>query len=162
MREFDLNGLRLAEYQGKLFELSFSETKYSSPIFIRRFLHSDLLRKLDINESSRILLVPKFGLEEIEEQFGQSEYGQTKYSPDVLFWMGYLYRYISYTRDTDTTLLFKLFDYKKVHDLYFVYHTQSMEWCVENLLELFGYTENIFDKNWRLREAIRNSGYYTI
>ena len=39
MREFDHNGLLLAEFQGKLFEKS-EELNCSSPIFIRRFLHS--------------------------------------------------------------------------------------------------------------------------
>ena len=155
MREFDLNGLRMAEYQAQLFELSAIELDCSSSIFIRRFLHSDLLKTLDTNDSSRISLDPNEGLYTIEEQFGKSNYGSNKYSREVLFWMGYLYRYISYTRDVETHLLFKLFDYKKVKNLYFVYHTQSLEWCVENLLELFGLSENIFDRNWRLKESIK-------
>lgn len=50
MREFDHNGLLLllAEYQGKLFEKSY-DLNCSTPIFIRRFLHSDLLKTLDEN-----------------------------------------------------------------------------------------------------------------
>lgn len=74
--------------------------------------------------------------------------------------MGYLHRYISYTRDISTPLLFKLFDYKKVNELYYTYHTQNMEWCVENLLKVFNYNENIFDKNCRLKEAMKKY-YYT-
>lgn len=50
MREFDDDGLLLAEYQGKLFEQS-EALNCSSPIFIRRFLHSDLLNRLDNNKS---------------------------------------------------------------------------------------------------------------
>lgn len=46
MKEFDHNGLMLAEYQGKLFEKSV-ELDCSSSIFIRRFLHSELLNDLD-------------------------------------------------------------------------------------------------------------------
>lgn len=156
MREFDVNGLRLAEYQAKLFELSAKKLNCSSPIFIRRFLNSDLLKKLDTNDSSRILLDPNEGLDDIEMQFGKSSYGKTKYSSEALFWMGYLYRYISYTRNIETPILFKLFDYKKIYELYYVYHTQSMEWCVENILELFVLNENVFDKNWRLKNIIRN------
>lgn len=45
MRQFDHNGLMLAEYQGKLFERS-NELDCSTAVFIRRFLHSDLLSKL--------------------------------------------------------------------------------------------------------------------
>ena len=51
MRAFDHNGLLLAEFQGKLFEKS-EELNCSSPIFIRRFLHSDLLKKLDDGNSN--------------------------------------------------------------------------------------------------------------
>ena len=51
MREFDLNGLRLAEYQAQLFEYSAEHLECSSAVFLRRFLHSDLLKILDLNES---------------------------------------------------------------------------------------------------------------
>ena len=47
MRKFDHDGLLLAEYQGKLFEKS-NELKCSTGIFMRRFLHSDLLKKLGL------------------------------------------------------------------------------------------------------------------
>ena len=39
MREFDHNGLLLAEFQAKLFERSV-DLNYSTPIFLRRYLHS--------------------------------------------------------------------------------------------------------------------------
>ena len=55
MRQFDHNGLMLAEYQGKLFERS-NELDCSTAVFIRRFLHSDLLSKLDSNNSSSLSL----------------------------------------------------------------------------------------------------------
>lgn len=158
MREFDLNGIRLAEYQARLFEMSTTLLNCSSPIFIRRFLHSNLLTQLDKNDSARISLDVIEGINNINNQFGESKYGMIKYSNEAMFWMGYLYRYISFTRDVDTRYLFKLFDYKKVIELYYTYHTQSLEWCVENLLELFNLDENIFDKNWRLKEIIKN--YY--
>jgi hypothetical protein len=157
MREFDLNGLRLAEYQGRLFEESSKHLNCSSSIFIRRFLYSDLLKLLDLNDSSRLSLDVFEGLKLIEEEYGSTNYGKVKFSGESLFWLGYLYRYISYTRNIDTPLLFKIFDYKRLNELFYTYHTQSMEWCVENLLVLFNLTENIFDKNWRLKEEIRKS-----
>lgn len=160
MREFDYNGLLLCKYQGELFEKSLKVLDCSTPIFIRRFLHSDLLRTLDNNDSARLTLNVIDGFHILEDQYGKSQYGKKKFSSESMFWMGYLYRYISYTRDISTRLLFKLFDYKKVNELYYTYHTQNMEWCVENLLELFNYNENIFDKNWRLKEAIKKY-YYT-
>lgn len=56
MREFDFNGLLLCKYQGELFEKSVKVLDCSTPIFIRRFLHSDLLITLDNNDSARLTL----------------------------------------------------------------------------------------------------------
>jgi hypothetical protein len=154
MRLFDSNGLRLAEFQGKLFEKSEQRFACSSPVFLRRFLLSGLLKTLDKNESSFIGWSVDEALEEIESRFGPSHYGKEKYSADALFWMGYLYRYMSYTREMDTPLLFYYFKPKRLNSLFFVYHTQDAEWCIKNLLELQGFSENIFDRNWRLKQEI--------
>ena len=155
MRTFDHNGLLLAEYQGKLFEKS-TGLDCSSGIFIRRFLHSDLLKKLDTNNPSSVSLDITEGMNSILAQFGDTDYGQVKYSGSSMFWMGYLYRYISYTRETSTRLIMKLFPYRQLNDLYYSYHTQDPEWCIQNLLELNHLTEDIFDNNFRLKETIRN------
>lgn len=77
MKEFDHEGLILAEFQGKLFEKSY-ELNCSSPIFFRRFLHSELLKQLDKNRSSAFSLDVNEGISLIVEQYGDSKYGQTK------------------------------------------------------------------------------------
>lgn len=153
MREFDSQGLHLAEYQGGLFEKSVSRFSCSTKVFLRRFYHSRLLNILDKNNLG-LLSVPEEGLDEIEREFGETSYGKIKWNPDVLFWIGYTYRYISYTRDTETTLLMKLFPPEIMRDVYFVFHTQSMEWVVENLLYKQKLSEDIFDKNQRLMKAL--------
>ncbi|MCR4898066.1 MAG: hypothetical protein K5892_02455 [Acholeplasmatales bacterium] len=155
MREFDSNGLRLAEYQGKIFEYSHDFFDCSTNIFIRRFVHSNLLKSIDKNDSSLLSLDPYEGLESIKEQFGESDYGSFKQNKEALFWVGYFYRYISYTRNVDTVFLMKIFDYRKMFEVYYVYHTQDFEWCIADLLEIYGYSEDIFDPNYRLRIAIK-------
>ena len=154
MKQFDHNGLLLAEYQGKLFEKS-TELDCSTGIFIRRFLHSDLLKKLDKNNTASLSLDVDEGIRAITEQFGWSDYGKTKYSKSALFWIGYMYRYISYTREMSTGYISKTFHYKQMNDVYYAFHTQDPEWCVRSLLELNGLTEDIFDKNLRLKEIMR-------
>ncbi|MGM9947860.1 hypothetical protein [Floccifex sp.] len=67
MREFDYNGLLLAEYQGKLFEKSV-ELNCSTGIFMRRFLHSNLLEKMDMNETAFLSLDVQEGIDSILEQ----------------------------------------------------------------------------------------------
>lgn len=45
----------------------------------------DLLKMLDLNESSRLSLNVKEGIEKIEEQYGPSKYGKIKFSKESLF-----------------------------------------------------------------------------
>ncbi len=159
MRKFDHDGLLLSEYQGKLFGKS-TELNCSSPVFIRRFLHSDLLKKLD-NENVQLLsLDVNEGINSILEQFGDTTYGKERYSASALFWMGYMYRYIAYTREQSTSYVMELFKHKQMNDVYYSYHTQDPEWCIRSLLELNNLSEEIFDNNNRLKKIIKENGKY--
>ena len=155
MRKFDHDGLLLAEFQGKIFEKS-SDLNYSTPIFIRRFLHSDILKKIDENNPQKLSLDANEAINSINEQFGDSKYGKEKYSSSSLFWIGYIYRYISYTREQTTKFVMKLFPYDLLNQLYYTYHTQDIELCISNLLEIRGFTVDIFDNNIRLKNIIKN------
>lgn len=157
MREFDHNGLLLAEYQGKLFEKS-GELNCSTGVFIRRFLHSDLLKKLDVNDPAAVSLDVNEGMDDILGQFGETDYGKKKFSQSSLFWMGYIYRYIAYTREESTKYIMQLFDYRQINDLFLPFHTQDPEWCVQNLLEINNLSEDVFDKNERLKKIMKEKG----
>ena len=159
MKEFDHEGLILAEFQGKLFEKSY-ELNCSSPIFFRRFLHSELLKKLDKNRSSAFSLDVNEGINLIIEQYGDSKYGQTKYSKSALFWMGYMYRYIAYTREQTTGYIMELFKHKQMNAVYYSFHTQDPEWCIRSLLDLNNLSEDVFDNNSRLKKIIKEKGDY--
>ena len=159
MKKFDQTGLLLAEYQGKLFEAS-EKLSCSSPIFIRRFLHSELLESLDKNDASLVTLDVTEGIRSIMNQFGDSKYGKEKYSKGSLFWMGYMYRYIAYTREQSTKYIMQLFKHKQMDSVYYSYHTQDPEWCVKSLLDLNNISEDFFDNNRRLKEIIKAKGNF--
>ena len=148
MKEFDHTGLLLAEYQGKLFEKS-TDLNCSSAVFLRRFLHSDYVKKMDLNDTASLPLDINEGIDSIQKQFGDSNYGKTKYSKNAMFWIGYMYRYVSYTRGVSTRFVMKLFSYKQLNDVYYSFHTQNPEWCVQSLLEMNNLSEEIFDNNLR-------------
>lgn len=153
MRKFDHEGLLLAEYQGKLFEKS-HDLNCSSPIFLRRFLHSDLVGVLDKNRTSSLSLDANEGINDILKQYGDTNYGKIKYSRSSLFWMGYMYRYICYTREESTNFIMKLFDQKMMNAVYYSYHTQDPEWVVKSLLDLKELDDWVFDKNMRLKTVM--------
>ena len=159
MKNFDHNGLLLAEYQGKLFEKS-SDLNCSTGIFIRRFLHSELLNKLDSNNPALLSLDVNEGITSIIEQFGDTDYGKIKYSKSALFWIGYMYRYISYTREISTKFILDIFTYKQMNDVYFSFHTQAPDWCINSLLDINGIDDSIFDNNLRLKKIIKKKGKY--
>ena len=159
MKTFDHDGLLLAEYQGKIFEKS-TELRCSTPVFLRRFLHSDLLKKMDLNDVTSLSLDVNEGMESIQNQFGESDYGKKKYSKSAMFWIGYIYRYLSYTRGVTTKFLMRLFPYKQLNDVYYSFHTQDPEWCVHSLLEMNGQNEDVFDNNLRLKAVISARGEY--
>lgn len=154
MKAFDHKGLLLAEHQGKLFEKSV-ELDCSTAVFLRRFFHSDYLKKLDQNEEASLSLDVNEAIASIESQFGASTYGKTKYAKSALFWIGYMYRYISYTREVSTKLVMRLFSYRQLNDVYYSFHTQDPEWCVRSLLEMNGQKEDAFNPNERLKNVMR-------
>lgn len=154
MKAFDHKGLLLAEHQGKLFEKS-AELDCSTGVFLRRFFHSDYLKKLDQNEGLSLSLDVNEAIASIESQFGVSSYGKTKFAKSALFWIGYMYRYISYTRQVSTKFVMRLFPYQQLNDVYYSFHTQDPEWCVRSLLEMNGKSEDIFDPNKRIETVMR-------
>ncbi len=159
MKTFDHDGLLLAEYQGKIFEKS-TELRCSTAIFLRRFLHSDLLKKMDKNDVTSLSLDVNEGIESIQNQFGESDYGKNNYSKSTMFWIGYIYRYISYTRGVTTKFVMRLFPYKQLNEVYYSFHTQDPEWCVHSLLEMNNQIEDIFDNNLRLKAVISSRDRY--
>lgn len=157
MREFDYNGFLLVEYQAKLFEKS-ADLNCSSPVFLRRFLHSYLVSILDENNSTILPLDVNEGIDSIMEQFGDTSYGKVKYSKSSLFWIGYMYRYIAYTREQSMSFVMNLFKHQQMNDVYYSFHTQGLEWCISNLLELNNLPEEYFDNNYRLKQVMKEKG----
>lgn len=157
MREFDREGLEIATFQGRLFEASTMECDASSPIFLRRFFRSHYAYKMDTRPVVLQALVLPRAFEEIEKEYGYSNYGKKKYNKEALYWLGYFTRYICYTREITSALLYRLFDVNKIYSLYEAYHTQSEEWCIAHLLESSGYTEATLNIHERLKACIRGS-----
>ena len=148
----------LCEEDGS-FEKS-TELNCSSAVFFRRFLHSDYVKKMDLNDAASLTLDVNEGIDSIQKQFGDFDYGKTKYSKSAMFWIGYMYRYLSYTREVSTRFVMKLFPYKQLNDVYYSFHTQDPEWCVQSLLEMNNLSEEIFDNNLRLKKVMEEQGNY--
>lgn len=135
MRAFDETGLKLSRMQAELFVLSASKLECSSPIFLRRFMLSKVAVRMDQDGFLYEACTADGILQEIEEEFGATNYGKEKYSTEELYWMGYLYRYWSYTYEKSSKQVYKLMKPKELRGLYYPYHSLDPAQAIERILE---------------------------
>jgi hypothetical protein len=63
----------------------------------------------------------------VETQYGESHYGNVKYSAEELHLMGYLYRYWSCLYGKSSSQVYKIIGAKELRDLFFAYHSLDPE-----------------------------------
>lgn len=88
----------------------------------------------------------------IEEEYGASKYGSVKYNLNELYWIGYLYRYFSYTYNMSSIQVYKIVKPKELRGLYLPYHTLDPSQAIERILG----SKNLLLDEKRIRETIRN------
>ena len=151
MREMDQNGLLLCEIQAKAFECSADEMKCSSKIFIRRFMHSDIAIFMDHNSFLNTNLYYRDLLERVDEQYGESDYGQVKFNKEELYWIGYIYRYYAYTYELSSRRAYKIIKPDELRKVFLGYHTLSPAQAIERILESKGLNkETELERQYRI------------
>lgn len=122
-REMDQVGLLLCDVQGIIFEQSVTGEECSSNIFIRRFMNSKFASRMDnltfINENTTM----KGIFEELDTEYGKSSYGKTKFSTNEMYWIGYIYRYLSYVYQINSKNAYKIIEGTELRYLFFAYHS---------------------------------------
>lgn len=88
----------------------------------------------------------------IEEEYGASKYGSVKYNLNELYWIGYLYRYFSYTYNMSSIQVYKIVKPKELRGLYLPYHTLDPSQAIERILG----SKNLLLDEKRIRETVRN------
>jgi len=146
MKIIDDIGLRLCRVQGETFSLSKSNAECSSAIFIRRFMNSDFTARLDDGGIVSEIFDPNVVFEEIEYEFGPSNYGKEKYSTEELYWIGYIYRYWCYTREITSKQVYKIIKPKELRGLYFPYHSLDPKQAIDRILEAKDIDEEDYTK----------------
>ena len=141
MRKMDSYGLKLCKFQAELFKQAKEKAECSSKIFIRRFMLSDLAKRMDKEGFLFDAITVPDALQEIEMQFGVSEYGQVKFGKEELYWMGYIYRYWAYISGKGSKQLYKIVKPEELRKLYFPYHSLDSEQAIERIKESKGIVE---------------------
>ena len=138
MKKINKDGLLLCNLQAKTFESTVELTSVSSEIFIRRFMNSKIAKAMDNESILQTNIHEKDILDMIEEQYGKSEYGSTKYTHNEMFWIGYLYRYFCCTYGFSSVQVYRIVKPKELRGLFLAYHTMDPSQAIERILEAKG------------------------
>ena len=156
MKKIDEEGLKLCALQADIFAESLETTQCSSPIFIRRFMNSQVAARMDhrgfLLEASDAVSI----LNEVEAQYGPTSYGKERFGREELYWLGYLYRYWAYTYEKSSKQVYKQMKAKELRKLYYPYHSLDPAQAIERILECNGSEEEDYtEKGVRvLREIL--------
>ena len=159
MRKIDHDGLLLCKIQGTIFENSLQKTSTSSEIFVRRFMLSNIAKEFDSKAYLDSSITKDEVFELIDDEYGESSYGKNKYSGEVLYWIGYLYRYFSYTYELTSKQVYRYVKPKELNGLYLVYHSFDCAQAIERILEAKNISFDADEQNKRLLKIIKDTRY---
>lgn len=128
--------LKLCDIQGRLFELS-AEKKYGSAAFVKAFMASDTAKALDSDYNRMQWAGEEYLLEEImSAASGSLISGGEIYSTDILYWIGYIYRYWHYYSGEDSAKIYKQAPVETMKRNYMIFHTMDPVLAIEDLKEI--------------------------
>lgn len=128
--------LKLCDIQGRLFELS-AEKKYNSAAFVKAFMTSDTAKALDSEYNRMQWAGEEYLLEEIASSASDSLTANGEiYDTDILYWIGYIYRYWHYYSDEDSAKIYKQAPVETMKRNYMIFHTMDPVLAIEDLKEI--------------------------
>ena len=143
MKKMDSLGLKMCSYQAALFEKSLEDTDCSSKIFIRRFMNSNLAKRMD-NVGFMFDAMDIFdAINEVETQYGASTYGIEKFNVEEMHWIGYIYRYWAYVSEKSSKQIYKIIKPDQLRKLYFPYHSLDPLQAIERMMEELGLENSV-------------------
>lgn len=124
--------LKLCDIQGRLFERS---TAFASESFIRDFMNSEVAEHLDSPYNKLQWMGEEYLLDELKDEKGLSSTGEV-YSPEVLYWIGYIYRYWACSRKEKSKKIYRCAPAKTMKRNYMAFHTFDPELAIDDLIEI--------------------------
>ena len=129
--------LKLCDIQGRLFELAVDK-QLGSAEFVKIFMNSETARALDSSYNRMQWAGEEYLLEEIiEEAEGKLNAKGEVYSKDMIYWIGYIYRYWHYYTKESSKTIYKQAPVETMKRNYLMFHTMAPEVAIEDLKEIF-------------------------
>lgn len=126
--------LKLCDIQGRLFELSAAKG-YGSAGFVKAFMLSETAKALDSKYNRMQWAGEEYLLEEVSTETALSV-GGTIFSMDVLYWIGYLYRYWHYYTGESSAKIYRQAPVETMKRNYMMFHTMDPSLAIEDLKEI--------------------------
>lgn len=129
--------LKLCDIQGRLFELS-ADNNYGSANFVKTFMTSEVAKALDSTYNRMQWAGEEYLLEELVDISGDKITNEGEvYSKNILYWMGYLYRYWHYYTKEDSAKIYKQAPVGTLKRNYLMFHTMAPELAIEDLKAIY-------------------------
>ena len=129
--------LKLCDIQGRLFEL-FLSTNYDAESLVKAFMNSELAKNLDSEYNRMQWAGEEYLLEElIATCKDKLIIKKENVSKEVLFWMGYVYRYWHFYTKEDSAKIYKQASFETMNVNYLMFHTMDVEVAIDDLKEIY-------------------------
>lgn len=129
--------LKLCDIQGRLFEL-FLSTDYDAESLVKAFMNSELAKNLDSEYNRMQWAGEEYLLEElIATCKDKLTIKKENVSKEVLFWMGYVYRYWHFYTKEDSAKIYKQASFETMNVNYLMFHTMDVEVAIDDLKEIY-------------------------
>lgn len=129
--------LKLCDIQGRLFELS-TEKGIGSSNFIKIFMNSETAKSLDSTYNRMQWAGEEYLLEEVLDGAKNNVNIEIEvYSKDMIYWIGYLYRYWHYYTGESSKVIYKQAPVETMKRNYLMFHTMAPEVAIEDLKEIY-------------------------
>lgn len=128
--------LKLCDIQGRLFELA-AKNGYASSVFVPFFMNSGVARCLDSSYNPMQWVGEEYLLDELVDQSeGKLQKSDNVSSSEVMYWIGYIYRYWHYLKNESSKKIYKQANIKTMERNYLMFHTMDPELAIEDLIEI--------------------------
>lgn len=127
---------QLCDIQGRLFELSL-KSGYDSQRFIELYMNSETVEYLDKPYDRMQWAGEEYILENLAEETGELSMMGKQFPREVMYWMGYIYRYWHFLTGESSREIYKQADAQTMCETYLGFHTLDNAMAVENLKEIY-------------------------
>lgn len=132
----DKISLKLCDIQGRLFERA-SKQGYDSEKFVIFFMGSEVAKSLDSSYNRMQWAGEEYLMEElIDESKNTIPHSGDTISSEIMYWIGYLYRYWHYYKNESSTKIYRQASFKTMRRNYLMFHTMDPEIAIDDLIEI--------------------------